>query len=205
MLAWDFAGSLSDARATVMLMARRKLPDNIPWIEVEATRVGQGGQGDVFLVEPRPDSQFNPGQYAFKRLKNVKSEQARARFHREIQAVQRVDHPGVIRIIDASAEEGQTLWYYVMPYHGDSHVPLSVLASSDDSPFIRNPTTCARLIALCADALGPIHAAGIVHRDIKPANVLVHRHTFAPILLDFGCCQVLDNEPLTLIDEGVGT
>ena len=44
----------------------------------------------------------------------------------------------------------------------------------------------------------------IVHRDLSLANVL-----FVPDesirVIDFGICQIVNGESLTLVDEGVGT
>lgn len=177
----------------------------MPWAEVSAPGIGSGGQGDVIRVEAKPGTGFEPGQYALKRLRNVKSEQARARFIREIEAVQRVEDPRVVRIIDAKAGDGHAVWYYVMPFYGASYSPLSELAHSDDSPFLRAPSACLRLIGDCAEALVTVHNAGVVHRDIKPENILVHRDTLAPILLDFGCCQLVGGDTITFTDEGVGT
>ena len=197
-------GRASSNHVTLRPMARNRLPEGIPWVLKDAAPVGRGGQGDVFRVEPKSGSKFPDGEYALKRLRNVKSAQARDRFQREIEAIARVQHAGVVDIVDVCADDAAESWYYVMPFYGVTHAALDQVLWEDSSPFRGNPTLCANFIASCADALVGVHKAGVVHRDIKPANVLF-AHGCEPIIVDFGCCQILDGESVTLVDEAVGT
>lgn len=165
--------------------------------------IGKGGQGEVLSVEPSPGSSVEPGAYLMKLLRNQKSQQARARFAREVAALRRLDHLGVVRIVDASADDAQP--FFVTPDLRETHSPLDKLAFDPASPFRAEPVACLRFIAACSDALEAVHEAGVIHRDLKPENILVHRESLEPLLLDFGCCQISDGQVLTLFDEQVGT
>lgn len=44
----------------------------------------------------------------------------------------------------------------------------------------------ARIVCEIADAVGALHATGLVHTDIKPGNIIVDRRDGRAILIDFG-------------------
>ena len=56
---------------------------------------------------------------------------------------------------------------------------------------------------MLAEALGAIHAAGVVHRDLKPANVLLLDGD--PVLVDFGIAHLADETRITLTGLVMGT
>jgi serine/threonine protein kinase len=118
--------------------------------------------------------------------------------------LKRISHTGIIHSIDHSGPDNPNP-YYVMPYE-EGALPLSELIwpISGVSPYKHNPLLCLDFIAHCAEALGTAHAANVVHRDLKPDNILV-KPDGSPLLIDFGCCLLLDDEGLlTLTDEGIG-
>src|ERR1043166_108996 len=57
-----------------------------------------GGQGDVFAVVDLRGQYA--GEYALKRVRNPRRH---ARFRAEIQAIKRLDHPNVVKLVDHSA------------------------------------------------------------------------------------------------------
>src|SRR6266511_3838706 len=63
------------------------------WRPVKA--LSEGGQAHTFIVED--NSRQERGQYVLKRLKNIKRIY---RFEREIQAVSRLSHPNIVRLMD---------------------------------------------------------------------------------------------------------
>src|SRR6266850_7173876 len=71
--------------------------------------IGEGGQAQIFLVKSYQnlvvsideETGFNTGPCALKRLKNVKRLD---RFRQEIEAIKRLDHPNVIKVIDYNLE-----------------------------------------------------------------------------------------------------
>nr|XP_023653977.1 serine/threonine-protein kinase pim-2-like [Paramormyrops kingsleyae] len=47
------------------------------------------------------------------------------------------------------------------------------------------------------NALNHCQSKGIIHRDIKPSNILIHTKTLQVKLLDFGCGDILKDDPYT--------
>lgn len=179
-----------------------KIPESVPWTATGKT-LGQGGQAQVLEVKPSAAATVADGTYAMKVLRSTCSHQAFERFAREIAAIQKVEDPRVVRVVDHNAD-GE-FRYYVMPnYFAQGYHSLSKIMFEPDSPFRQNPARDLELIAECAEAISECHSTGVVHRDIKPDNILVDK-TFRPVILDFGCCQLDEGTALTLTDEGIGT
>ena len=68
-----------------------------------------------------------------------------------------------------------------------------VKAAREGGPL--DPASVVRLGRELADALGAIHAVGVVHRDVKPANVMMVDGE--PVLIDFGIAHVADEARIT--------
>jgi serine/threonine protein kinase len=181
------------------------IPESVPWKRTGRT-LGSGGQSSVYEVETTVPSRFPAGKYAMKELKNVRSNQAKQRFLREIEAVKKIDDPRIVKVIDHHNKEDDTFLYYVMPYDED-FIALEKLIFSSDSDFHANAKSCLAFTAECAEALHKVHEheSRIVHRDLKPANILYNTKTQKPLIIDFGCCQIEGDHTITLVDEGVGT
>jgi serine/threonine-protein kinase len=106
-----------------------------------------------------------------------------ARFQREIAVAAHFQHPHIIPILSAGADE--SLLYYTMPFvEGES---LQQRMSREGAL----PTADTyRLLAEIADALAYAHARGIVHRDVKPSNIMIAgEHA---VLVDFGVAQAVE-------------
>jgi tetratricopeptide (TPR) repeat protein len=104
------------------------------------------------------------------------------RIRREIQALARIRHPGIVRILDSGTQDGVP-WYAMELIEGVTlreHVPP--LQSRLSEPELAERLSLVR--RLCA-ALAYLHGEGLIHRDLKPGNVLV-RPGGRPVLVDFG-------------------
>jgi eukaryotic-like serine/threonine-protein kinase len=118
------------------------------------------------------------------------------RFRREARAAARLSHAGVVPVFDYGVEDDRP--YLVMEY-----VPGGTLAHrlrDSDAPA----PPAHRLARELLEALGAVHAAGILHRDIKPANLLLDEHDHVR-LTDFGIAQPQDATSLTRTGMVVGT
>jgi hypothetical protein len=87
---------------------------------------------------------------------------------REVGAVARLNHPGVVTLFD------------VVNDHGALFIVTELLPGSTLADLVRTegplpPLRVAEVGAQVASVLEAAHGAGVVHRDLKPANVMVQR------------------------------
>ncbi|MBI3725682.1 serine/threonine protein kinase [bacterium] len=153
-------------------------PDTFPGYELVA-RLGQGSMGSVFLALARPRERL----VALKAvLLGSAAPRAVARFLREARVLLRLEHPHIVRVLDASSVEAGPYVVCELVRGGDALARLArgPLAASE----------VARIGAQLADALDYAHSLGVVHRDVKPANVLLEPDGRAK-LSDFGLAKEL--------------
>ena len=89
-----------------------------------------------------------------------------ARFQREMKAVGRLDHPNIVRAMDAGEEDGTH--FLVMEYV--EGVDLSLLAKNIGPLPVAD---ACELVRQAAIGLQEAHEHGMVHRDIKPSNLIL--------------------------------
>jgi serine/threonine-protein kinase len=103
-----------------------------------------------------------------------------ARFFREMKIVGLLDHPNVVRAIDADVHEGCP--YIVMEYLEGSDLER-VLARR----WPLKPDDVVRYMAQAARGLAHAHEMGVIHRDIKPTNLFLVKSGIVKVLdLGFG-------------------
>ena len=119
------------------------------------------------------------------------------RVRAEVRAAQRLDHPGVVALLDWGEDDDSLhlVWELV-----DGPSLLEVLRG----PRGLDATEVVRIGAEVLSALGHAHRAGVVHRDVKPANILIGRRGSA-LLSDFGVARLSGEAGLTLTGSVVGT
>jgi predicted ATPase len=155
--------------------------------------IGTGGMGTVY----RGIDTHTQNPVAIKELKAQLAEPDMIeRFRREGEALRELNHPNIVKMLDAFEEDG--LYYLVLDY----------VQGGDLSAFIRANTSPIQTLLTLAidlvDALTRAHKLGIIHRDLKPANVLIGADG-ALRLTDFGVAQVRSKKRLTESDAIVGT
>ena len=140
--------------------------------------IGQGGMGEVWLAE-RADASYSK-QVAIKLISAfLGNRDAVDWFRRERQALARLEHPHIARLLDGGeTPDGRP--YLVMEYVDGIAIDLY----ADGLPVEQ---VIALFLQVCA-AIEHAHRMLIVHRDIKPANVLVAGDGEAK-LLDFGIAR----------------
>ncbi len=139
-------------------------------------RLGEGGQGVVFLAESPTGSPA-----AVKLLPPTTDPQVRSRFLKEVAAAQRVARFCTAQVLDAGIFERR-------PFIVSEYVSGPSLVEVVEQFGPRSGAALERIAVATLTALGAVHAAGMVHRDFKPANVLLGPD--GPVVIDFGLAAV---------------
>ena len=147
-------------------------------------KLGQGGMGTVYKARHTKLKRI----VALKVLPKdrLSSEEAVARFEREMEAVGRLDHPNIVRAMDAREVGG--LRFLVMEYVdgldlGEICHRYGALSIADACEVVRQ----AALGLQCSQE------NGLVHRDVKPSNLMLTAGGEVKIL-DLGLAQVQEAE-----------
>ena len=150
--------------------------------------LGQGGMGAVFEVE-----HVTLGvHYALKTytLEGDCAELFRKKFAAEGRLLARLSHPNLVRVIDLDVDEQRGILYYVMDLvlykDGEARTLSDIELGGVDEDYLFD------WFRQLADALGYIHAQGIVHRDIKLDNILLAPDAHV-VLSDFGISRVVSD------------
>ncbi len=152
-------------------------------------KIGEGGMGVVFMAE-----QLRPirRKVAVKIIREgMHSKQIMARFEAEREALARLDHPNVTRILDAGvAASGRP--FFAMELVRGTHI--TQFCKTHRIPIRERLELLEKVCMVIHHA----HQKGILHRDIKPSNVMITLHDGVPIpkVIDFGIAKALDR-PLT--------
>ena len=160
-------------------------------------QIGAGGMGHVYQARHETMDR----EVALKVLapKLVDSPDGVRRFHREIKAAAKLEHPNIVTAHDAGEQDG--LHYLVMQYVDGRD--LASYVKSKGPLSIKQALQCT---LQAAKGLEYAHRKGIIHRDIKPHNLLVDRAGTVK-LLDLGLARLeiesTDNAVTELTASGV--
>lgn len=144
--------------------------------------VGTGGMGTVWqAADLDADTQV-----AVKILRDDRASdpRIRERFLREMRALQALDAPHVVRLLEVGGDDDGLAWF-AMPWVDG--VTLSDALRARTDPF---PAADVRAMGIqLAVALQAVHDLGIIHRDLKPSNIL-RAGDGTLTLLDFGVAHL---------------
>lgn len=129
----------------------------------------------------------------------------RDRLEREAAALQAINHPNVIRVLDVGVVDAA--------FGGGCYLALEWIPQALDRllraqfPEPLPPATALRIAHGVAQGLAAVHAHGLLHRDVKASNVLL-RADGAAVLIDFGLVLTAEGQAqqrLTALNVIVGT
>jgi serine/threonine protein kinase/dipeptidyl aminopeptidase/acylaminoacyl peptidase len=141
-------------------------------------KLGSGGMGEVYVAE---DTKLHRN-VALKILPpELASDERRARFEREAQAVAALNHPNIVTVFSVEEAEG-THFITMELVKGKT---LTELIPKKGMPLNKFFEVAIPL----ADAVSAAHGQGIIHRDLKPDNLMVSEDGRLKIL-DFGLAKL---------------
>ena len=164
--------------------------------------LGQGGMAAVYLGKDSRDGR----EVAVKVLARMRPSWVQ-RFSREFEAARRVDHPNVVRVLEAGEHEGTayfsmeriagvTAQRYVLGLGASDPLPPAPPMEHSGPPAPISQEQVLRTLQVAVQltrAVAAIHRVGLVHRDLKPGNVLVTPDGVVK-LVDFGVAKWLEEQ-----------
>jgi len=158
-------------------------------------KLGEGGMGAVYEA-------VDDGRNVRAAVKVLpeslgKKQGFRTRFEIEIEALRKLEHPNIVKIIGFGEQDG-TLFYAMELVDGQDLE--SVLETERRLPTARVIDIGIQL----AKAIKHAHDRGIIHRDIKPANIMILCDGTIK-LSDFGIAKRYGNTGLTMEGGPIGT
>jgi eukaryotic-like serine/threonine-protein kinase len=162
--------------------------------------LGGGAMGRIYLAENA--SSHEPVAIKVLEHREAKLDDPRERFLREARTIEALEHPNIVRLLDAGARPDGAP-YLVMEYlYGES---LGTRLKRDAQLV---PGEALWIGHQLASALAAAHSAGVIHRDVKPDNVFLVGELGNPHelkLVDFGLARLSGSSALTAMGVTVGT
>jgi len=146
--------------------------------------LGEGGCGVVFFAQQAAPVRR---EVALKIIKlGMDTREVISRFGAEQQALARMDHPNIAKVLDAGATPTGRPYFAMELVRGLKIIEYCDLALA---------SVAERLVLFTqvCHAVQHAHHKGIVHRDIKPSNVLVTLHDGGEMVkvIDFGIAKAI--------------
>jgi len=157
--------------------------------------LGRGGMGIVFRARHTVMDRVVALKVIRKSV--LPSPDAVSRFEREIRTIAALEHPNIVRALDA--DRAEDLLLLVMEYIDGDDLDHLVRRRGKIPPGL-----ACEMIRQAALGLGHAHERGLVHRDLKPSNLLVRGHdvrghggsdTIEVKILDFGLARFIQESP----------
>lgn len=155
--------------------------------------IGTGSFGAVYKAEK------NGRSYAIKVIRtDILHSSAKARLDSEIKAIQKVQHPNVVKLHEhGTFTENAFEYVYIVMDLVEGVTLTSSIGNVDE----------VAAVALAKSILQTIHSVhedGVIHRDLKPENIMV-KSDGTPVILDLGLAKLVDYTSITQTGERLGT
>jgi eukaryotic-like serine/threonine-protein kinase len=189
-------------RETVVVKPAEQAGDRIGRYKL-LQQIGEGGCGVVYMAEQEEPVHRRVALKIIKLGMDTKS--VIARFEAEREALARMDHPNIAKVLDAGATETGRPYFVMELVRG-----IKITDYCDQN----NLSTLERLdlfIQVCR-AIQHAYQKGVIHRDIKPSNILVTLNDGMPLpkVIDFGIAKathgkLTDQTLFTAFEQFIGT
>jgi serine/threonine protein kinase len=150
--------------------------------------LGRGGIGVVYLAYDR--QLFGKKVVVKLLLEQVEQEKwLRRKFQQEVEALARINHPGVVSVLDMGLNtEGKQ--YFVMEYVDG--VSLRLILTTARLQFSK----VSNIVLKIARTLDAVHKHEILHRDLKPENILLQNvdGEDSVKIIDFGIASIKNSQ-----------
>ncbi len=149
--------------------------------------LGRGGVGVVFLAR---DERLHGMPVVIKFLLEGSGQNKwlTGKFSQEAEALTRINHPGVVRVIDRDlSDDGRP--FFVMEFIKGRPLRDVMARGPMELPFVAHITRQA------GGALHAAHQQGVFHRDLKPENIMLEELSGGDEqvkLIDFGIAKVVN-------------
>ncbi|HEY4423734.1 MAG TPA: serine/threonine-protein kinase [Pyrinomonadaceae bacterium] len=163
--------------------------------------LGHGGMGKVYLAR---DLTLHNRAVVIKVLleASVKDDYVVRKFRQEVEALSRIDHPGVVNVLGAG-ELSNGKPYIVMQYVNGVTLRSQIPVEGMDLE------RAAVILKQIGAALEQVHEQKIFHRDLKPDNIMLQslKGEEHVKVVDFGIAKVKDSvvAPSTVDKVPIGT
>ena len=150
--------------------------------------LGRGGIGVVYLAR---DLRLHDMPVVIKFLLDDSTQNAwlSRKFLQEAEALTRIHHPGVVRVIDRDrTADGRP--FFVMEFVKGVSLRSAIRPAGLDLEF------AAAIVRDVGQALSAAHLEGVLHRDLKPENIMLETLSNGAQhakLIDFGIAKVRDS------------
>jgi len=147
--------------------------------------LGRGGIGVVFLAR---DERLHGMPVVIKFLLDAAGQNKwlTGKFSQEAEALTRINHPGVVRVIDRDlSDDGRP--FFVMEFIKGRPLRDVMNPEGMDLDYV------ARFVRQTGNALHAAHQQGVFHRDLKPENMMLEQLSGGEEqikLIDFGIAKV---------------
>src|SRR6185437_1616975 len=170
------------------MLLKGKAPSLIFGHYVLMNRLGEGGMGAVFQARHLRLGRIDAVKVI--RSDKITSKLIARRFLREIRLTADLNHPHIIKALDAG-QVGPQLYLATEYVRGED---LTATVRRDGPFSVADACLAAYQTAL---ALQHIHERGFIHRDLKPSNIMREERTRTVKLLDLGLSGSLNGMPET--------
>lgn len=136
--------------------------------------IGRGGMGEVW----RGTHRQTQVPVAVKVIGREEAKRARfsESFRTEVQAIARMNHPGVVLVFEYGQIDKETVRQsqgQLIPDCPFLVMELLTGGSLANRPLPSDWVELRNILLSCLDALAYVHGRGVIHRDLKPHNILV--------------------------------